>query len=445
MSTVYYNEHFSVGMGSVSAVSFSDTKEKHSSVAPKETGSSAIALWGEDNLYPQNFMKTLKKNGAGGASYRFLKAAHYGQGFQLYREDSSDDGKRDRKLVPIRSIPDIHQFDKSSKLRRFWTEIIADLETFNLAFPEYILSNDYSKIVSTRRLQTAKMRYERINPSSGLIENAYFCHNWETSTKPDSEFVTKIPIIDSYFSADQVKEYCQSKKIHKFTMPIFYPLIDETYYPEPDHHSVYRNGWMDVVNAIPEYKKAFSKNQLNIKYLVKISEEYFLRTYEDDWQSFTPEKKMEIKKKLTGDIDLYLSGNENAGKSLQTTVFKDKDGEWVTGIDIEEIGSKNNGDGAMILDASAGNAEIMTAIGTDPNLMGAGIPGGKTDGGAGGSNKREAFSILNSIFKTKREMTLEPWRMLRDFNGWDEDLEGDFAVTELTTLDKNPTGTENKF
>jgi len=445
MSSIYYNQNFQVGMGRVAAFDFTDTKEKHSVINPEESGSGKVALWGDDNRYPQNFMKTVKLNGAAGSSYRFLRAAHYGQGFQLYREDSSDDGKRDRTLVPLKSQTDINAFNKGCNINRFWIELISDLETWNLGFPEYILSNDFSKIVSVRRMQTSKMRYERINPSTGLIENAYFSHNWQANTDVnDKKYVSRIPLVDSYCSAEQVKEYCKSKKIHKFTMPVFYPLIDETYYPEPEGHSVYRNGWMDVVNNIPEYKKAFSKNQLNIKYLVKISEEYFTRTYGDDWKKFTVDKKIELRKQLTNDIDEHLAGNKNAGKSIQVTVFKDKNNTWVDGISVEEIGNKNTGDGAGILDATAGNAEIMGAIGTDPNLMGVGIPSGKLNGGSG-SDKREAFSILNSLFKSKRELTLDVWRMLRDYNEWDENLEGDFAVTELTTLDKNPTGSENRF
>ena len=127
------------------------------------------------------------------------------------------------------------------------------------------------------------MRYEKINKSTGLIENAYFCHNWSASTKSDSEFVRKLPVIDSYWSADQVKEYCKKKKIYKFVMPTFYPLMNETYYPEADWHAVFHNGWMDVANSIPEFKKALFENQLNIKFVVHISEEYFTRTYGGDW------------------------------------------------------------------------------------------------------------------------------------------------------------------
>jgi hypothetical protein len=227
-------------------------------------------------------------------------------------------------------------------------------------------------------------------------------------------------------------------------MPIFYPLVDETYYPEPSHHSVYRNGWMQVVNAIPEYKKHFSENQLNVKYMVYISEEYFLRTYKNDWENFTTDKKKQIREELTNSIDDHLAGNKNAGKSIQSTVFKDREGKWVKGIEVVPLKDENSSEGKGLLDSSAGNSEIMSANNVDPNLMGVGIPGGKLNGGSG-SDKREAFSILNSLFKTKRDISLETWRLLRDFNGWDINLEGDFAVTNLTTLDKNPTGTENKF
>lgn len=438
------NSYLSFGLGKAAAFRIDSSKESHSRVPIEEKGSSKIAKWGDDNLYPDRFMGALKKNGAGSSSFRFNRAAHYGQGFRLWRGDSSDDGKEDRKIVPINSIPKVGEFFKANKMHRVFTEVIADLELWSLGWPEYILSNDYNEIVSVRRFQTSKMRYETINPKTGLIENSYFSHKWTSGLTADSPFVQKIPVVDSYCSAEQVKEYCKSKKIHKFMMPIFYPLIDETYYPEPEQHSVFRNGWMDVVNAIPEYKKHFSENQLNVKYMVYISEEYFLRVYQEDWENFTPDKKQEIRKELTNKIDEHLAGNKNAGKSIQSVVFKDDDGEWVKGIEVVPLKDENSGEGKGLLDSSAGNSEIMGAWGVDPNLMGVGIPGGKLNGDSG-SNKREAFSIVNSLFKTKRETSLEMWRLLRDYNGWDADLEGDFAVTELTTLDKNPTGTENKF
>jgi len=442
---IQQNKNLHFGLGQVAAFEITDSKENHTTKKIEEASTAGkIAKWGDSNTYPQEFLTTLKKNGAGGSSYRFLKAAHYGQGFKVVRIDSTDDGKEDKQIVPLRSQPELLQFFRKSKMNRFWVESISDLETFNIAFPEFILSNDFNKIVSIRRQPTPKMRFEKINESTGFIENVYFCHNWKTSTKEDSDYVQKIACVDSYATAEQIKEYCKQKKQHKFIMPIFYPLMDEVYYPEADHHSVYRNGWMDVVNSIPEYKKAFSKNQLNIKFLVKISEEYFLRTYGNDWEKFSTDEKLRIRKSLADDIDNHLSGNQNAGKSIQVTVFKDREGKWVDGIDVKPIETKNDGDGAGLLDASSGNSEIMSAIGVDPNLMGVGIPGGKLNGGSG-SDKREAMSIVNALFKSKRETTLEVFNLLRDYNQWPEDLEGFFAVENLTTLDKNPTGSQQEL
>lgn len=444
MSNIIYHGNVAFGLGSQAAFAFgNDKNQKHTNINPEDKSSGKIAKWGEDNMYPQNFVTALNKNGAGGAGQRLLKSTHYGQGFNLFTENIDDDGKSTKKMVSLKANPDIQQFFRQSKMKRFWNETISDLENFYIAFPEFILSKDFSKIVSVRRQQTSKIRYEKINESTGLIENVYFCHNWTSSTSEDSEYVSKIPVIDSYWNAEQIKEYCKKKKIYKFIMPIFYPLISETYYPEVDWHAVYRNGWFDVANSIPEYKKALFENQLNLKYMVYISEEYFIRMYKNEWEDYKPEKKKQLRDELTKAIDDHLSGNKNAGKSIQSVVYKDGNGDWVKGIEVTPVSNQLK-DGVYLPEASAANSEIMFAMGVDPSLLGAGIPGGKMNTGSG-SDKREAFTILTSLFKPKREITLEPWELLRDFNGWDPELEGGFANTVLTTLDANPTGSETNI
>lgn len=433
------------GKGSGAAFSFGKTKDTvpHTTAVNEDKSSGDIAKWGADNQYPQKFHTALNLNGAGGAALRILKSTHYGQGFHLFTEEIDEAGKQKKNIIDLKTQPEIADFFRRCKINRFWTENIADQETFYIAFPEFILSKDYNKIVSVRRLPAAKCRYEKLNDKTGLIENIYFCHNWQSNTTLDSDYVEKIAAIDSWWHADQIKEYCKKKKIHKFVMPIFYPLMSETYYPEVDWHAVYRNGWMDVANSIPEYKKALFENQLNIKYIVHISEEYFKRTYQNEWEDYTPEKKKEIRDQLTMAIDEHLSGAKNAGKSIQSVVYKDINGNWVKGIEVSPVENTLK-DGAYLPEASAANSEIMFAMGVDPSIVGAGIPGGKMNTGSG-SDKREAFSILTSLFKTKREITLEVWNLLRDFNGWDPTLLGGFANTELTTLDANPTGTQTNI
>lgn len=432
------------GLGSKTAFAFAKDKDKeHSTIKPEDEDSSKIAHWGDDNMYPQEFIEALNKNGAGGAALRVMKSTHYGQGFHVYTTEIDEAGKETKKLISLKDNPEIQTFFRNSKMNRFWTEKIADNETFYISFPEFILSNDYNKILSVKRLQAAKVRFEKINPTSNQIENVYYCHNWSSYIDEKSIYVKKIPAIDSYWNADQIKEYFKKKRIKKFVMPCFYPLIAETYYPEVDWHAVYRNGWMDVANSIPEFKKALFENQLNLKFMVYISEEYFTRTYGADWNDYTPDKKKVIRDQLTEAIDEHLSGSKNAGKSIQSVVYKDANGEWVKGIDVTPIDDVLK-DGSYLPEASAANSEIMFAMGVDPSLLGAGIPGGKLNTGSG-SDKREAFSILTSLFKTKRETTLETWNLIRDYNGWDPNLEGGFANTELTTLDANPTGTQTEI
>jgi len=445
MSNVIYHGDVAFGKGSLTAFSFGKPigpkEEQHTIINEETTASGSVAKWGDDNMFPQNLLKKVRLNGSAGAGLRFLKATHYGQGFMLFKEEATEDGKRDKQIVSPSDHPEIRSFFQRSKMNRCWLETISDLETFQIAFPEFILSKDFNKVLSVRRLPTAKCRFKRMNEKTGLIEEVGFCHNWKSSTTFDSEFVEKIKLIDSYWSGEQIKEYCKKNKIYKFVMPIFYPLMDESYYPKAEWHAVYHNGWMDVANSIPLYKQKLFENQLHIKYVVHISEEYFQRTYGADWQDFTPDKKIEIRKTLLENIDKHLSGNENAGKSIQSVTYKDAQGEWVQGIKVEAIDDKLK-DGAYLPEASAANGEIIFSLGMDPTLIGAGIPGGKLNTGSG-SDKREAFSILTSLFKTKRETTLDIWRMLRDYNQWPEELEGDFANTVLTTLDKNPTGVQN--
>ena len=121
-------------------------------------------------------------------------------------------------------------------------------------------------------------------------------------------------------------------------------------------------------------------------------------------------------------------------------IYKDDNGNPLPGLKITAVDNKLK-DGAYLQDTSAGNQEILTAIGVDPSLIGAGIPGGKLGAGSG-SDKREAWFILSALMKTNRDTTLEPFEFIQEYNGWDQQLIGGFEDTVLITLDKNPTGTQ---
>ena len=409
-------------------------------VETQDKVSGLIAAWGKNNDYPQKIMAGVRKNGSASSGLRFMRKAHYGNGLVLLRKKTAE-GKKTVELIDEADEPAIDDFFELNQMKRFWKETIADLEWFNIAFPEYILSADYSTINRVKRQKTAWCRFEAMDEKTGLINNVYISQKFGVEgVTPESKYCSTIPLIDSYWSADQVKEYCKKNKIHNFIRPIFYPLIDEAYYPRAEWHAITESGWLEVANAVPEFKMNLFKNQVSIKFHIKVDERYFKELYGEEWIKYTIDQRKEERKKLVDAINEHLSNVENAGKTIQTMMFKDELGNQVSYVEIEAIDDKFK-EGSYLPEAEAANSEILFALGLDPSLAGAGIPGGKLGAGSG-SDKTAAFNILSALFKTNRETTLEIFEFIRNYNGWDRTIKADFENTILTTLDKNPTGTQ---
>ena len=139
-------------------------------------------------------------------------------------------------------------------------------------------------------------------------------------------------------------------------------------------------------------------------------------------------------------IDEEMSGNKGAGKSLISPFFRDMAGGLIKGIQIEEI-KQTQSSGDFLPDASAGNSEILFAMGVDPSPLGAGVPGGKNLSGSG-SDKREAWTILCARLPMKHTRTLWVFRLIQKWNGWNPDYVARFPNINLTTLDKNKNGSQ---
>lgn len=395
-----------------------------------------IVKWGSDNLYPQKFYNNkFLKNGSAVGGVGALKNAHYGSGFHLMKESEDGNGVLKKEIVPLFKYPEIQLFIKNNKISRFWSEIIADQTIFHIAFAHFVISKDFTKITSVRRQKAAWCRFQ-VQNEAGEIPNVFINSDWQAD---NVKYAVSIPMMDPYLSAEEIRQKCKDQKIHEFIYPSYYPLIDEAYYPKADWHAVDRNGWMDVANSVPELKKAIFENQLHFKYIIYVSEMYFENFYKDVWADFEPEKREKIRKDLVDDIDTHLSGNAAGGRSVISPVFHEN-GEYVEGIKVVAVDNKLM-DGSYLPDASAANSEILFALGVDPCIIGLGIPGGKNLSGSG-SDKREAYNILCANLKPRREITLEIWDLISDFNGWDPTLEGCFPNMVLTTLDDNKTGQE---
>ena len=277
--------------------------------------------WGDNNLYPQDFAAKLDKTGVAIGGLKVLTAAHYGTGFQLYQGVETEEAITFKERLAS-SFPEINDFMNRCKFNIGIAEIILDFETWGLAFPEYLLSPNGDKVISVRRLKAADVRFEEPD-NNGIINNIGVNTDWGNYK---AENTTVIPCFNANIPIDEVKAYCKQKGIKKFTIPVIDTLLVEKTYPSVGWHSSCKNGWVDVVLSLPEYKKAMFTQQLNVKYLIHIADDYFAHIYGHDvWTAFTPEEQQAKRTELVDLIDNELSGNKGSGKSIISPYFRDRD------------------------------------------------------------------------------------------------------------------------
>ena len=87
-----------------------------------------------------------------------------------------------------------------------------------------------------------------------------------------------------------------------------------------------------------------------------------------------------------------------------------------------------------LVTSSAANSEILFALMVNPNVMGAGMPGGAYAMNQGGSNIREAFLVNIANAWKDRQVLLDPLELYIKMNGLPE-CQLRYRSTILTTLD----------
>lgn len=391
-----------------------------------------VVPWGIDNLYPQKFYKKFLKNGAAVGGVGALKSTHYGTGMSLILDKENEAGDFEKVKQSLRKYPEIYKFFKDNRLQKFWYEKITDQTLFHIAFTEHCLSVDQNKIVRVKRHKAAHIRFAQ-QDKNGVIPYVVLNTDWANY---DEKYNTGFYFADPDMTVEELKAWVKEKKIYNFITASVYPLVDETYYPNPDWHAVDRSGWMDVANSVPELKQALFENQLHFKYIVYVSDYYFESFYKEEWDDFDAEKRQKMREDLSKAIDDHLSGNKSSGRSVVSPIFEEN-GKFVKGIEVVAVDNKLK-DGSYLPDASAANTEILFAMGVDPVIVGAGTPGSVQ--GRSGSDKREAYTILSANLTPRRHITLDDFELWKEWNGWPEELEGVFPSVNLTTLDKNPNG-----
>lgn len=426
--------------GNVVAYRSSNTKitEPTTVMVKSDDAIGKVAAWGGNNNFPNEMVFLANKDGVTRKGLSTLGKSHYGSGLTLVKE-SYEDEKRKRTPISLLAYPEIKKFFRDTKFNFFIKDTITDLEWWSLAFPEYKLSPNYNKITRVYRQETALCRFEIMN-EKGFVPRVWKSYKWDEAVNLKSKDAVSIPLISPLWTTEEIKAYCKKNKIKNFCKPINYSMVNEGYYPFTDWHAA--KEWIEISISIPEFKKAMFKNQANITFLIEISEDYFKRKYGNSWvEEFDEDKREEIRDNFSKELDAKINSQKNAGVSIQSIMYLDANGKPESSIKITPIDNKFK-EGMYLPEASAARSEQLASMGLDVSLIGSGMPGGKILNGSG-SDKRIALSILQTMMKSNREYTTEIFEFIKEWNDWPEEISAVFEDTNITTLDKNPTGTQN--
>lgn len=272
------------------------------------------------------------------------------------------------------------------------------------------------------------VKFDPKKTMSGIVSNSKL-------TVVDNKFLKQVPCADMYFPMDSV-EKIQKAENDSFIFPVNYPSPNKTYYQLASWDGCRRGGWIEISAKVPEMLKMLFENAFNIRYHIEIPETYFESRYgKGEWGKIDKAGRSKARKEVLDMMDTFLTGSENAYKTFTSYFEVDNVSKTEFGrIKITPIEAKNTTDKDLLLSGTA-NSEIMFSMGVNPNILGAGTPGGVYASNQGGSNIREGKLEHDSNLHLERQLALEPLNFIKKWNKWPAKLEFRFRDTVLTTLD----------
>jgi hypothetical protein len=395
-----------------------ESKDAKSQAAEPDKTGKPWAPWGDNDNWPAELLTNyIGKLGILQSGISMNADMHFGAGMIWAKDEYTDDGKIIRKPQQVEGWK---QFVRDSGFEISLSENIESLETFFIAFPEFILDNGGNP-VSIGCLDSSKCRFEW-RDNKGRINNVYY----GVAEGIDEKKVKKIPIYDP----------ANPFKHKKFVFPIQYRCFGKLYYPEPTFWATVVAGWADIAIEIPKFIKNIYLNQITLKYLVRVPLST-IKAYYPDYDEVAPEKQFEYNKQFKQDIDDRLTGASNAGKSI-ISLFDDQ--QNMKGVEISPINNYLESKSELPNDVAA-NTQMCIALGLDPALQGLQLPGGGNLNGSGGSDKREGTKLRMSNMKRERIVSLQIANLYAVLKGIDPEVYPCYLDVDTSqTMDKNPTG-----
>jgi hypothetical protein len=302
------------------------------------------------------------------------------------------------------------------------------------------MNADGSRVAGINGIDARYCRISEADPSDGVIKYCVVSGRWPDI--PTTGEYEVIEVLDEYDPlADlQRRKIANTTKGKKFVYILRDSWSNNGYYSEPIWWCAYLAGWTDIASIVPAFLKKAYANQINWKWHVQIPYSFFDKKFHAGEYENVKDRQEAIEA-FMDEIEENLCGTENSDKPIFTffslnEVTGKAEEQWV----ITALDNKYK-EGDKLITSAAANSEIMFALMINPNVMGAGMPGGTYAGNQGGSNIREAYLVNIANAWLDRQNMLDPLEIMLAYNGI-EGIELRYRNTVLVTLDSGK-GTTN--
>ena len=388
--------------------------------------------FGYDNQLPFEIIRLIGSDEIMSQNKYFNVLTCYGNGLRY----------NDPKTGSETSDPEIKRWFMRNSLNEFFLEQSTDMKYFFFAVAVIILSRDGKQIVQVRHKEACYCRFEKAD-KRGRINHVFYA-NWRSQRSLGQQDEEVLQLLDEKDplghlevlmgrapGADgMIKERTNKRK---FAILMRFPTPGLQYYPIPYYTSIFRGDWFDIKKLIGVGKKAKLKNHASVKYQVEVHKDYWYNICDEEHIT-DPLKMAERIKKEKENIKNFVAGIENSGKVWITGYYIDPNGKENRMVRVNMIDStKEGGDWSEDIQEAAN----MTCYGDNihPNLVGA-TPG-KSQSNNSGSDKRELFTLKQSLEKSWHDIMNKVHEVIIYYNGWEDRATPDVPLIMLTTLDKH--------
>lgn len=388
------------------------------------------AAWGDNDLLPTTMREKVEAVPIAGAALEKKISMMVGEDLIWVK---TEDYRRFGIEAEQQYVAEVEDWMEMNRIEtEWWNAQCADYCLSFNAFNELILSNDRKKITGIYHIAAEHARLSKANARNQVDWLVYSMH-FPFGTAQNDDNRVAIPLYKWY----DRENFLAGLRNAKFGWHTRFPTPGLIYYARPWWLGLFKeNGWMDVSAQVPKIVSAMQKNQMALKYVIAIPEQYFIFRY-PDWTTYESSKRQEIIDAKVAELNTYLAGVDNVFKSI-AYVFKENEatGAAMGKIEITAVDDKAK-TGTWVPDAYAADAQIVQGFGMHPTTIGLAPQSGSMGSGSG-SDKMQMYNQNILLNTNDQRLALEPLNMMSRFNGWG--LTCIVKHTHLTTQDNNRSG-----